>query len=86
LLVLPYTILPEGLNCLFVSPYMKMLRHYLGVQREVRVKSGCKQGFVWVRGRVRSWRRMVQVVVSTKTTRIGAAALQSWAVGKTNVL
>ena len=29
LLVLPYTILPEGLNCLFVSPYMKMLRHYL---------------------------------------------------------
>jgi hypothetical protein len=29
LLVLPYTILPEALNCLFVSPYMKMLRHYL---------------------------------------------------------
>jgi hypothetical protein len=34
LLVLPYTILPEGLNCLFVSPYMKMLRHYLvGIPR-----------------------------------------------------
>jgi hypothetical protein len=32
LLVLPYTILPEGLNCLFVSPYMKMLRHYLVVR------------------------------------------------------
>ena len=29
LLVSPYTILPEVLNCLFVSPYMKMLRHYL---------------------------------------------------------
>jgi len=31
LLVLPYTILTQALNCLFVSPYMKMLRHYLFV-------------------------------------------------------
>ena len=29
LLVLPYTILTQALNCLFVSPYMKMLRHAL---------------------------------------------------------
>jgi len=31
LLVLPYTILPQALNCLLVSPYMKMLRHYLHI-------------------------------------------------------
>ena len=35
------------------------------------------KGVVWVRGRVRSWLRMVQAAVSTKTTRIGAAARQS---------
>jgi len=28
LLVSPYTILTRALNCLFVFPYMKMLRHY----------------------------------------------------------
>jgi len=45
---------------------------------EVGVKCGCMQGCCeGARPGVRSWRRMVQVEVSTKTNRFGAAARQS---------
>jgi len=45
---------------------------------EVGVKCGCMQGCCEdARSGVRSWRRMVQVAVSTKTNRVGAAARQS---------
>ena len=45
---------------------------------EVGVKSGCMQGCCeGARPGVRSWRSMVQVAISTKTNKIGAAARQS---------
>jgi len=43
------------------------------------VKCGCMQGCCeGARQGVRSWRAMVQVAMSTKTNKIGAAARQSW--------
>ena len=45
---------------------------------EVGVKCDCMQGCcAGARPGVRSWQRMVQVAVSTKTNRAGAAARQS---------
>jgi len=45
---------------------------------EVGVKCGCMQGCCeCARPGVSSWRRTVQVVVSTQTNRFGAAARQS---------
>ena len=45
---------------------------------EVGVKCGCIQGCCeCARPGVKSWRCMVQVVVSTQTNRFGAAARQS---------
>jgi len=50
----------------------------LGVQREVGVKSDCMQGCcVGARPGVRSWWRMVQVTVCTKTNRVDSTARQS---------
>ena len=47
---------------------------------EVGVKCGCMQGCCeWARPGMRSWWRMMQVAVSTKTNRFGAAARQSQA-------
>jgi len=46
---------------------------------EVGVKCGCIQGCCeCARPGVKSWRCMVQVVVSMQTNRFGAAARQSW--------
>ena len=46
--------------------------------KEEGVKCGCMQGCCEsARPGVRSWRRMVQVAVSMKTNRVGAAAHQS---------
>jgi len=41
LLVFPYTFLTRALNCLFVSPYMKILRHVLVHSEPVK---GLKEG------------------------------------------
>jgi len=60
-------------------PKIEMAMRWSSVGREkVGVKCGCMQGCcVGVRPDLRPWRSMVQIVVSTKTNRVGADAHQS---------
>jgi len=78
----PYRRLGQAQVCARDSPFIakiEMATRCRGVGREeLGVKCGCIQGCCeGARSGVRFWRAMVQVAMSTKTKKVGAAARQS---------